>query len=179
MLRRTTLLALVAACSPREHEADAPGPPEDGCRSAELGPRATPADPPAPDPAAPASAPAPERCVGVPSPALARAKEPPTICCLPDRAQIQRTIEGHRPRLKACFEEGLRRDPALAGRLRVRFAIEPGGEVVQACALPASLPDAATIDCVLRAFTDLRFPGYSEAKCGPPTITYPLELRPR
>ncbi len=188
MLRWTTLLALAAACSPREQGADAPGLPEVDCPAPELAPHpvATPVAPPAPDPAPSAAEPEPppaaepERCVGVPSPALARAaKNPPTSCCLPDRALIQRTIEARRSRYQACLEKGLRRDPALTGRLRVRFAIEPKGEVVQACAPAAGLADAETVDCVLQAFTTLRFAGYSEAICGPPTITYPLELRLR
>lgn len=187
MPRWTTLLAFVAACSPREHETGPPGLPELDCPAPARAPVATPAAEPASDPAPtvaepepPASAPEPERCVGVPSPALARAeKDPPTSCCVPDRALIQRTIEARRPRYQTCFEKGLRRDPALAGRLRVRFAIEPEGEVVRACAEAPSLADAETVDCVLRAFTTLRFAGYSEAICGPPTITYPLEMRPR
>lgn len=133
---------------------------------------------PVPEATPPAEA-VPERCIGTPSPALARAAQQQRAWCEPDRNLIREAIYRHRRRIAACHRAGRERVVDLSGRVVVRFAIEPNGRVTQACTQEPTLPDLATVDCILRAFTAIRFPGWAERSiCGPPLISYPVDLTP-
>jgi hypothetical protein len=56
-----------------------------------------------------------------------------------------------------CYEQGREHNPELAGRLEVRFAINPDGTVVQAQAVESSLPSKVS-RCVVNVFYSLRLP---------------------
>ena len=65
---------------------------------------------------------------------------------------IQRIVRQHFGRLRICYENGLRTDPKLAGRVNVQFVIDRSGFVTTAQDGGSSLPDAAGVGCVVRAF---------------------------
>lgn len=48
------------------------------------------------------------------------------------RDMIRRKVRGYLPELEAAYSVAFRRNPALKGRLMVRFRIDPAGKVVQA-----------------------------------------------
>ena len=102
---------------------------------------------------------------------LGRAEAP--ACVAP--GLIQRVVRADAARMRACYEAGLARDPALGGRVTVRFVVAPSGRVASAVRHePTTLPDARVVACVVGAFAALRFPPGERAF----TIVYPLEFVP-
>ena len=80
------------------------------------------------------------------------------------------------PRLRACSEDGLRRNPALRGRIDVTFAIDADGKVAHAANAPTTtLPDAAVVACVVGVVSVLLFPRPTTA---PVSVELPFELAP-
>jgi TonB family protein len=77
----------------------------------------------------------------------------------------------------ACYQRVLARDPDLAGRVVVDFVIGQDGRVVRASAPRSTLPDATTIDCVVRAVMRSRFqPSFDGRE---QTMTIPFHFVPR
>lgn len=60
--------------------------------------------------------------------------------------------------VRACYEDELRRTPALTGRVTVKLAIDSSGAVAQACSVGSDLPNASVVACVVRATSRLSFP---------------------
>lgn len=73
-----------------------------------------------------------------------------------------------------CHESGWKVDPRLAGSVTVAFTIGRAGEVTQAKATSASVPDVVA-RCVARAFERASFPQPESATVD---VTYSLEMRP-
>ncbi|HEY1959883.1 MAG TPA: AgmX/PglI C-terminal domain-containing protein [Polyangiaceae bacterium] len=90
-------------------------------------------------------------------------------------AEIQRVVRGHFGRFKLCYQDGLRRDPSLAGRVSTNYIIDTDGSVLGARADDSTLPDAAVIECVVRAFDSIRFP---PPQGGYVTVVYPVIFSP-
>ena len=66
-----------------------------------------------------------------------RAEEPPEGAAEADERSVPRravedAVGRSAGRLRACYQDGLRREPGLAGRIRVRFSVDPGGSVLVA-----------------------------------------------
>jgi hypothetical protein len=93
---------------------------------------------------------------------------------LPPEA-IQRIIRQNHGLFRACYEQGIRRNPALEGRVVVRFVIGRDGAVSNAGNGGSALPDPAVIACVVRAFYGLSFP---QPEGGIVTVVYPLAFSP-
>jgi hypothetical protein len=91
------------------------------------------------------------------------------------RDVVQRVVRANFGRFRACYAAGLRKDPALAGRLSIRFLIDTDGAVVAASLADDALPDPAVAACVVRAFYGLSFPATVGAEV---TVTYPLRFSP-
>lgn len=72
-----------------------------------------------------------------------------------------------------CYRDGIRRDPALGGVIRVRFAIESDGSVAAVWNFGSELSDQEVIDCVAEGFFALRFP---EPERGRVHVRYRLRL---
>jgi hypothetical protein len=114
--------------------------------------------PDAPPPAIPAS----------PSvPAAARGRLPPVV--------IQRIVRAHVDVFRKCYEDGLRRDPNMRGKVVTRFVIGLDGSVTNRMNDHSSMPDGAVVSCVVRAFGDLHFP---PPDGGIVTVTYPIQFSP-
>jgi hypothetical protein len=71
---------------------------------------------------------------------------------------IDGTVRSHYPRLRKCFDKGLRKNPALRGQLVVRLEIEDDGDVDDAHDHGSDLPDRKVIKCMLDVFEDMEFP---------------------
>ncbi|EYF02770.1 AgmX/PglI C-terminal domain-containing protein [Chondromyces apiculatus] len=93
---------------------------------------------------------------------------------LPPEA-IRRIIRQNFGRFRACYEDGLRRNPALAGRVTARFVIGRDGSVGAAQSNGSDLPDEAVVSCVVRAFYGISFP---QPEGGIVTVVYPIVFSP-
>jgi hypothetical protein len=74
------------------------------------------------------------------------------------RREIEHVVALSAPRLRRCYEDGLRRDPDLAGQIPVRFVVDPGGGVLVASDAGSTVADPAVVRCVLAAFAAMAFP---------------------
>jgi hypothetical protein len=73
--------------------------------------------------------------------------------------ELQRTARnlGYWP-FRGCYEEGLRREPLLAGKVAIRVFVAASGAVDRSEALPSSLVDPVVAACVGREARHLSFP---------------------
>ncbi len=86
---------------------------------------------------------------------------------------IQRIVRQNFGRFRLCYEDGLRRNPALKGKVSVTFVIKQDGRVEDAKAT-GDLPDKAVNACVTKAFASLSFDeGEAETR-----VTYPINFVP-
>lgn len=88
---------------------------------------------------------------------------------------IQRIVRQNFGRFRLCYENGLRNNPNLQGRVGVRFVIGRDGAVSSVANGGSDLPDSAVVSCVVRAFYGLSFPQPEE---GIVTVTYPIMFSP-
>lgn len=88
---------------------------------------------------------------------------------------IQRIVRQSFGRFRLCYEDGLRKDPALAGKVTVTFVIAPDGSVSSSSAT-GDLPDTAVRSCVGRSFQGLSFPQPEGG--GVVRVSYPLIFAP-
>ncbi len=88
---------------------------------------------------------------------------------------IQRIVRQNFGRFRLCYENGLRSNPALTGRVTVKFTIDGSGAVAGAADVGSDLPSAATVDCVVRSFSALSFP---QPEGGIVNVTYPVTFSP-
>jgi hypothetical protein len=89
---------------------------------------------------------------------------------------IQRIVRQNFGRFRLCYENGLRNNPNLAGRVSVRFAIGRDGGVMSTANGGSDLPDAGVVGCVVGAFRGLQFPQSENG--GVVTVTYPISFAP-
>ncbi len=88
---------------------------------------------------------------------------------------IQRIVRQNFGRFRLCYENGLRQNAQLQGRISVRFQIGRDGAVTQAADGGSTLPDQAVVACVARAFLGLSFP---QPEGGIVTVVYPIDFAP-
>jgi hypothetical protein len=88
---------------------------------------------------------------------------------------IQRIVRQNFGRFRACYERGLQTNPALAGRVTVRFEIGADGSVTQASDGGSDLRDPGVVTCVARSFKALSFP---QPEAGTVTVVYPIVFAP-
>jgi Ca-activated chloride channel family protein len=88
---------------------------------------------------------------------------------------IQRIVRQNFGRFRLCYENGLRNNPNLQGRVAVRFVIGRDGAVSNVGNGGSDMPDGAVVSCVVRAFSGLTFP---VPEGGIVTVTYPIMFSP-
>ncbi|WP_437681265.1 AgmX/PglI C-terminal domain-containing protein [Sorangium sp. So ce131] len=88
---------------------------------------------------------------------------------------IQRIVRQNFGRFRLCYENGLRNNPNLQGRVAVRFVIGRDGAVSNVGNGGSDLPDNGVVSCVVRAFYGLSFP---QPEGGIVTVVYPIMLSP-
>ncbi len=89
-----------------------------------------------------------------------------------DRDDVRRAVRAENAKVRGCYERALARSPTLAGRLKVRFAVQPDGAVTEVAIEESTLRDEAMHGCIVDVFRALRFPGGDPQ--GPIMLTYPL-----
>jgi hypothetical protein len=88
---------------------------------------------------------------------------------------IQRVVRQNYGRMRACYENGLRNNPNLTGRVTARFIIGRDGAVTNAANGGSDLPDSAVVGCVLSQFYGISFPSPEN---GIVTVSYPIMFTP-
>ncbi len=88
---------------------------------------------------------------------------------------IQRVVRQNYGQFRMCYENGLRGNPNLTGRVAVRFVIGSDGSVANASNGGSDLPDAGVVSCVVRGFYSLGFPA---PDTGIVTVVYPIMFSP-
>jgi Ca-activated chloride channel family protein len=88
---------------------------------------------------------------------------------------VQRIVRQNFGRFRLCYENGLRTNPALQGRVSVKLVIDRSGSVSTAADAGSDLPDTATVACVVRGFGNLSFP---QPEGGVVTVVYPVLFAP-
>src|SRR5262249_45778462 len=90
-----------------------------------------------------------------------------------DPVLIQRIVRASFEDYRRCYQAGLGKDPALRGRVVIRFVIGIDGAVSGVQDGGSDLPDPAVIACVLGGFKKLSFPPPTG---GEVTVTYPIDF---
>ena len=88
---------------------------------------------------------------------------------------IQRIVRQNFGRFRLCYENGMRNNPTLSGRVSVKFVIDRSGAVSTAQDGGSELPDQGVISCVVRGFGNLSFP---QPEGGIVTVVYPITFSP-
>jgi TonB family protein len=91
------------------------------------------------------------------------------------KASIHTTIRAHVGDVRTCYQAGLKRNPALEGRVLVLFRIDPMGDVVNAQAQSSTLGDQSVESCILAAVRRWKF-DKPEGDV-PVIVTYPFVFR--
>ncbi|MDB4995244.1 MAG: putative abductin-like protein [Myxococcaceae bacterium] len=88
---------------------------------------------------------------------------------------IQRVVRQHFGAFRKCYEDGLGRDKALAGKVVVRFDVAADGHAGAAAKEAGTdLKDDKVVTCVLQPFAGLTFPPPKKKV----TVTYPIIFAP-
>ncbi len=93
-----------------------------------------------------------------------------------DRAQIQNTILRYLSQVRACYEEGLKRNQALIGQVTMGFEVNGTGALNYAQVQRTSLGDRPVEECIRTKMMNWKFPqprGGVNVK-----VSYPFMLRP-
>jgi len=88
---------------------------------------------------------------------------------------IQRIVRQNFGRFRLCYENALRQNPSLNGRVTVSFVIGTNGSVSGASGNGSGIGDSVMVACVVRAFHGLSFP---QPEAGVVKVTYPIVFSP-
>ncbi|NOU32137.1 MAG: AgmX/PglI C-terminal domain-containing protein [Polyangiaceae bacterium] len=90
--------------------------------------------------------------------------------------QIQRIVRERFDVFRECYDDGLRRNPYLEGRVSVRFVIDRQGRVPLAePTADTNLPAPSVVACVVKGYRSLTFP---KPVGGIVTVIYPMFFTP-
>jgi hypothetical protein len=87
---------------------------------------------------------------------------------------IKRIIRANFPLFRACYQQGLKKDPDLRGTIAVKFVIDATGAVDSVKGTGGSLKDEQVSKCVLDVYRVLTFPAPEK---GVVTVTYPIDFQ--
>ena len=88
------------------------------------------------------------------------------------REYILRVVRAHLPEIRACYEDGLRSHPDLAGRVVIRFSILGDGTVPSADVTASTLSDPAVGQCIAARVRTFVFPPID--RVGGIQVNYPF-----
>jgi TonB family protein len=88
------------------------------------------------------------------------------------QAAISRIVTRESQRLKRVYEDWLKRDPQLAGRLKVKFSILPDGSVSNVVVVESTTNNADFDEAILRYIKRWQFASVSGG--GPVEVVYPF-----
>ncbi|HTM21087.1 MAG TPA: AgmX/PglI C-terminal domain-containing protein [Kofleriaceae bacterium] len=86
---------------------------------------------------------------------------------------IDQVMRANAGRFLACYNQVLKHDRRLAGRVVLSFAIGKSGDVVHASIASSTLDSPAVESCLVHVVLRLHFPGGD-----PTTVNYPFLFQP-
>ncbi len=89
---------------------------------------------------------------------------------------IQRIVRQNDGRYRFCYQQALKTNPELTGRVAVKFLIARDGSVAFSADGGSDIPDAGVRQCVVSSFTQLSFPAPDS---GVVTVVYPIVFSPQ
>ena len=89
---------------------------------------------------------------------------------------IQRIVRQNDGRYRFCYQQGLKTNPELTGRVTVKFVIGRDGSVMLSADGGSDIPDSSVRQCVVSSFTQLTFP---QPDSGIVTVFYPIVFSPQ
>lgn len=92
-----------------------------------------------------------------------------------DKDQIRDVVRAHIGEIRDCYNQGLERDPELAGKVMVGFEISATGAVSRSEVDESTLKDAQVAACIAGAIKTWQFPA---PKGGAVAVKYPFLLEP-
>jgi TonB family protein len=93
-----------------------------------------------------------------------------------DKEIVRRVVRRHLADVEGCYEKGLKREPKLAGSLKVKFTVATGGRASSASVVSSTLGDSRMEKCVVDAVKSWEYP---QNMCGCETaITITFEFSP-
>lgn len=90
-----------------------------------------------------------------------------------DKSVIRRVIHQHMAEVRRCYETALAKDPALQGRVLVRFVISAEGDVLESQVKESTLGDPTAEGCIAGAVRGWTFPRGP----GKIIVVYPFAFR--
>jgi hypothetical protein len=88
---------------------------------------------------------------------------------------IQRIVRQNFGRFRLCYENGLRNNPTLQGRVATKYIIDRDGSVKSTQDSGSDLPDQNVVQCVVKAFGNISYP---QPEGGIVTVVFPLIFVP-
>lgn len=92
-----------------------------------------------------------------------------------EKAAVQRVMMGRSGAYRACYEMELQRHPELAGRVELRFTIEPDGSVSGITVTHDDLGSQTVTNCLIKQVSGLIFPKPDGGVC---VIRWPFKFQP-
>lgn len=89
---------------------------------------------------------------------------------------IQRIVRQNDGRYRFCYQQALKTNPELEGRVTVKFLIARDGSVAFSADGGSDIPDPGVRQCVVSSFTQLSFPAPDS---GVVTVYYPIVFSPQ
>ena len=89
---------------------------------------------------------------------------------------IQRIVRQNDGRYRFCYQQALKTNPELTGRVAVKFLIARDGSVAFSADGGSDIPDQGVRQCVVSSFTQLSFP---PPDSGVVTVVYPIVFSPQ
>ena len=93
-----------------------------------------------------------------------------------DKEIIRRIVRRHSNEVKYCYEQELRRNPDLGGRITVQFTIAASGQVTAAQLQSSTVGNARVENCTVQAVRRWEFPMRLDGDLA--TVYYPFVLTP-
>ena len=88
---------------------------------------------------------------------------------------IRRIVRQNFGRFRLCYQEGLRSNPSLQGRVTTKFVIGSDGSVSSAKDNGSDIPDQSVVQCVVRGFSNIAYP---QPEGGIVVVTAPVMFSP-
>jgi hypothetical protein len=100
----------------------------------------------------------------------------PIILGALDRSLIDEVIKRHMNQIRYCYQRELTKNPALGGKVVIKFTIAKDGTVSQASTKSTTMSNSAVENCIVSRFMRMQFP---EPKGGGIVIvSYPFLFSP-
>jgi len=104
--------------------------------------------------------------------------QPSAVSAKDRKALVMQTISRYYPELKACYQEGLRRNSSMKGKVVVGWSMDKNGQVVGAEMQSSQLKNEGVEKCMLGRMSNWRFPPQAKLQGSSDRMTYTFQFVP-